>query len=101
MENVKFEKVKQLQSEGKKLLVDFWAPWCGPCRVLIPKLESIEGEFPEVTFLKVNVDENRDDAINLNISSIPTVMIFNGENLVNRSNGIQPDSFYKEILKSL
>ena len=101
MQNVTSDKVKELQLEGKNILVDFWAEWCGPCKSLIPRLESIESEYPNVTFIKVNVDENSDFAIENGIRSIPTVMVYKGDNLINRSQGVQPDGFYKDILNNL
>jgi thioredoxin len=101
MENVTSDKVKELQLEGKKILVDFWATWCGPCRTLIPRLEKMEGEHKNVVFVKVDVDQNIDAAMELGIRSVPTVMIYDGEKLVNRSQGIQPESFYKDILNNL
>jgi thioredoxin len=101
MENVTSEKVKQLQSEGKKVLVDYWAKWCGPCKALIPRLESIEAQYPDVAFVKVDVDENMDSALDLGIRSVPTVIIYNGEKLINRSQGASAESFYKDILNKL
>jgi thioredoxin len=98
MENVTTERVKQLQLEGKKLLVDFWAPWCGPCKTLIPRLESFENEYQDVNFVKLNVDENSDYAVELGVRSVPTVIIFDGQTTVNRSSGVQSDNYYKEIL---
>lgn len=101
MENVTSEKVKQLQLEGKKILVDYWAPWCGPCKTLIPRLESIESQYQDVTFLKVNVDENMDTALDLGIRSVPTVIIYNGDKLIDRSQGAQSEGFYKDVLNKL
>lgn len=101
MENVTSEKVKQLQSEGKKILVDYWAEWCGPCKVLIPRLELIEPQYPNVEFVKVNVDENMDSALDLGIRSVPTVIIYDGEKLISRTQGASADTFYKEILNKL
>jgi thioredoxin len=98
MENVTSEKVKQLQSEGNKVLVDYWAPWCGPCKTLIPRLESIEPNYPNVTFVKVNVDENQESCMELGIRSVPTIIIYEGQKTVNRSSGVQSESYYKEIL---
>lgn len=101
MENVTSEKVKQLQLEGKKVLVDYWAKWCGPCKALIPRLESIESQYPDVAFVKVDVDENMDSALDLGIRSVPTVIIYDGEKIISRSQGASADSFYKDILNNL
>jgi thioredoxin len=101
MENITTERFKELQLEGKKMMVDFFADWCGPCKQLIPRLEQMEKEYPNVSFVKINVDENMDTALDLGIRSVPTVMLFKGEELVNRSQGAQPDRFYKDILNNL
>ena len=101
MENVTAEQVKQLQAEGKKLLVDYWATWCGPCKSLIPRLEILEKQYPDITFVKVNVDENKDSALQLGIRSVPTIMIYRGDELVNRSTGANVESVYTKILDSL
>ena len=101
MENVTAEQVKELQSQGKKVLVDYWGRWCGPCRTLIPKLESFEGEFPNVVFVKVDVDSEQQHAMSVGIRSVPTVMIYDGDKLVDRSSGINDDSYYKDILNNL
>jgi thioredoxin len=101
MENVTTERLKQLQLEGKKILVDLWAPWCGPCKTLIPRLESFENEYQDVNFVKLNVDENRDYAVELGVRSVPTVIIYDGNNIVNRSTGVNSNEFYKEILDKL
>lgn len=101
MENVSAEELKKLQLEGHKLLIDYWAPWCGPCRVLIPKLEVMENDFPNVKFVKINIDENIDAAIELGIMSVPTVLIYDGKNIIQGIKGLHPDSTYKEILETL
>lgn len=100
MEKVTSEVVKTKQSENKKLLVDFYADWCGPCKMLMPRLESFENEFNNVEFVKVNVDENMEYAKELGIRGVPTVIIFDGENMVNRSSGVQSDNYYKDILNN-
>lgn len=101
MENVTEEKVKQLKEEGKKILVDYWTQWCGPCKTLIPRLESLESEYPNVIFVKVDVDENMDSCIQQGIRSVPTVIIYDGETVIDRSQGVNHETYYKSILDKL
>jgi thioredoxin 1 len=71
--------VEVLESETP-VVVDFWAPWCGPCRVVSPILEEINGEREDLRVVKVNVDENQAIAARYEILSIPTMILFkNGE----------------------
>ena len=71
--------VEVLESESP-VIVDFWAPWCGPCRVVSPILEELNGERDDLRVVKVNVDENQAIAARYDILSIPTMILFkNGE----------------------
>ena len=82
MENLNTQQLKQLQNNGEKLLIDLWAPWCGPCKQLIPRLESLETKYSNVKFVKINVDENPDIARSYGVMSLPTLMLFkDGEEL--------------------
>lgn len=101
MTEVNGEQLEQLKNEGKNILLDLHGLWCGPCKQLMPKLEQLEKEYENVVFVKMDVDKNMDYALDLGIRSVPTVMLFKGEELVNRSQGAQPDGFYKDILNNL
>jgi thioredoxin 1 len=101
MEYVTAAQVAQLQSEGKKLLVQYTASWCNPCKQLTPRLSNLSNKYSDITFVKVDVDENMDSARELLISTVPTVMIYNGETLVNRSTGANHDNVYSKILDTL
>ncbi|MCX5773902.1 MAG: thioredoxin [Fusobacteria bacterium] len=63
-------------SSGKVTLVDFYADWCGPCKMLGPILEQISGEMPNVNIIKVNVDNDQNLAMQFNVRSIPTMVLF-------------------------
>jgi thioredoxin 1 len=70
-----FEKV--LNSTGKKLLVvDFFAPWCGPCKMVAPMLEELSAEIPDVKFVKVDMDQNEEVATEYGVSCMPTFLLF-------------------------
>lgn len=80
------------------VVVDFWASWCGPCKMIAPVLEEIEAEKPDVKIAKVNVDEEMDLAMQYQITGIPALLVFRDGNLQNRSVGVRPKS---EILQLL
>jgi thioredoxin 1 len=95
------EQLEQLKKEGKNILLDLHGLWCVPCKQLMPKLEQLESQYDNIVFVKMDVDKNRNYSLNLGIRSVPTVMIYNGEKLINRSQGVQLDTYYKDILNKL
>ncbi len=81
------------------VMVDFWAPWCGPCRMVAPVLEDLQKEMGErVSIVKMNVDENPETATQFGITSIPTLMVFKNGEMVDRTVGAAPKEHYKTIL---
>ena len=79
-------------------LGDFWATWCGPCRMVAPIVEELASETPDVTFAKVDVDENPDVAMGLGITSIPTLMLFKNGKLVDKLIGARPKQDIKQMI---
>lgn len=85
--------------EKKTLVVDFWATWCGPCRMLAPVMEKLSDEYAgRAEFVKIDVDENPDLAREYGIMSIPCVMMFKGGALAGKNVGFVPQSAMKEFI---
>ena len=83
----------ELLQEEKLVIVDFWATWCGPCRMLSPLLDEVEAEMADkVEVVKVNVDDADEIAMRFRIMSIPTLLFFKNGEMVDRSVGAMPKS---------
>ncbi|MBX7058270.1 MAG: thioredoxin [Leptospirales bacterium] len=80
------------------VLVDFWAEWCAPCRMVAPIVEELSNEVPEVSFAKVNVDENQMIAQQQRITHLPTLVLFKDGQPVDRVTGLMPKAQLKSFL---
>lgn len=89
---------QEVLNSDKPVLVDFWASWCGPCKMLSPIVDEIAGEREDIKVCKVNVDEQPELAARFQIMSIPTLIVFKNGEMVNQTAGVRPKNQILQLL---
>ena len=93
---------KEIINSGKPVVIDFWATWCGPCRMVSPIIDKLAEEYAgRVTIGKVNVDENNDIVSEFGIRNIPTVLFFNNGKQVDKQVGAAPENVFVKKIEAL
>jgi thioredoxin 1 len=88
----------EVMNSDKPVLLDFWAPWCAPCRMVVPIIEEIAGERPDIRVGKINVDEQPELASEFSIMSIPTLVVMKNGKIVQQISGARPKNAILEML---
>lgn len=88
----------EVMRSDKPVLLDFWAPWCAPCRMVVPIIEEIADERSDIKVGKINVDEQPELAAQFSVMSIPTLVVIKDGKTVNRATGAMPKSAILELL---
>ncbi len=101
LENLTKENFDEKISSSNIVVIDFWAPWCGPCRQFAPIFEKVAGEYPDILFGKVNTEEEQEIAGHFQIQSIPTTVILRENIAIFRQPGLLPEEGLKDVIRQV
>lgn len=90
---------EEVVTSNEFVIVDFWAPWCGPCRSFAPTYETVSEDHADIVFAKVNTEDEQEIAAHFQIRSIPTLMIFRDKIIIYSEAGALPESGFRELVK--
>jgi thioredoxin 1 len=93
------ENFEKVVTGNSTVIVDYWAPWCGPCRGFAPVFERVAEKHPDVVFAKVNTDEEQEIAAHFQIRSIPTLMVFRDQIIVFSQPGALPQGAFEQVVE--
>jgi thioredoxin 1 len=90
---------EQTVTDNGFVIVDFWAPWCGPCKSFAPTYEKVSADHPDIVFAKVNTEEQQQVAAHFQIRSIPTLMIFRDQIIIFSQAGALPEGAFRDLVQ--
>ena len=93
------ENFNETIEKNDMVIVDFWAPWCGPCRMFAPTFEAVSENYPNVVFAKLNTEDQQELAASFNIRSIPTLMVFRENVIIFSQAGMLPKAGFEQVVQ--